>query len=71
MLAPVNFSWQKKKSYLSGLLGILALKVLVDEALVEEGDEGVRVDVGRKVELAMWCVDSPFLLEFGSCLWVI
>jgi hypothetical protein len=54
-----------------GLVGILPLEVLVDESLVEEGDKGVCVDVGRKLELAMWCVDSPFLLEFGGCLWVV
>jgi len=67
-----QFSRQNKiKSYLSGLVGILALKVLIDKPLVEKGDEGIRVDVGRKVELAMRCVDSPFLLEFGGCLWVI
>ena len=62
---------REKKTYLLGLLGILPLKVLIDKALVEKGDEGVGANMGRKVELAMWCANSPFFLEFGGCLCVI
>jgi len=49
----------------------LPLIVLIEEALVEKGDERIRVDVRRKVKLPMRSVDSPLFLEFCCSLSII
>lgn len=59
-----------RRTYLV-LFGELSLVVLVDEALVEERHQRIRVDMRRKVELPVWLVDPPLLLQLGGRLSII
>lgn len=46
-------------------------KAPVDEALVEDVDESVILDMGSKAKLPVRCLHAPFFLELGGCLPVV
>ena len=58
-------------AYLGLLCVELSLDVVVVEAEVDNINERVCLDVGRKVKLALWLFNVPFFLEFGGSLTVV
>lgn len=44
----------------------LVLKRIVDKATVNQGDQGVGFDMGRKFEVSVRFFDAPLFLEFGG-----
>lgn len=46
-------------------------KAAIDEALVEDVDESVILDMGSKTKLPVRCLHAPFFLELGGCLPVV
>lgn len=50
---------------------IVSLEALVDQALVEDGDKGVVLDMDREVEVPVRCLNAPLFLELGGCFSII
>lgn len=48
------------------LLCVIPLEAVVDQALVEDGDEGVVLDMRREIKVPVRSLDAPFLLELGG-----
>lgn len=56
-------------SYLG--LCIVPLEALVDQAFVEDLDEGVVLDMTRKGHVTVRLLDAPFFLQLGCCFSVV
>lgn len=52
-------------------MNIIPLETLVDQALVEDADERIILDMGSKVKMPVRLLDAPFLLELGGCLSIV
>mgnify|MGYP000851676421 CR=1 FL=1 len=50
---------------------MLAFVGLEEEATLNNGNEGVAMNVGRKFEVEVWSLDVPLLLELGGSFPVI
>lgn len=49
----------------------LSLECIVEQPSVNNRDQCMTFDVGRKVEVSMWFLDVPLFLEFGRGFTVI
>jgi hypothetical protein len=48
------------------LLCVVPLEAVVDQALVEDGNEGIVLDMRREVKVPMGSLNAPLLLELGG-----
>lgn len=49
------------------LLCVVPLEAVVDQALVEDGDESIVLDMRREVKMTVGSLNAPLLLELGGC----
>lgn len=50
---------------------LFALKGIVEEAAIDDRNQGVSFDVGRKLKVAVRFTNMPFFLELGGSFTII